>query len=96
MRNTFDIKEKAYSLKELKEYLKSYKNSNIVEDTIELRFNNLREILQHLKLTGANAVTEYTLTKTALRMYEEQYQKNYSKDGQVILTYNPVYIIINK
>lgn len=96
LRSTFDIKEKAYSLSELRKFLKSYKNVDITEDTIELKFNNLREILQHLRLTGANAVTEYTLTKNALRMYEEQYQKNYSKDGQVILTYNPVYIVINK
>lgn len=96
LRNTFDIKEKAYSMKELKNFLKIYPNTNITEDTIELNFKNLREILQHLKLTGANAVTEYTLTKTALKNYEEQYDNNYSKDGHVILTYNPVYIIIGK
>ena len=83
-------------MKELKNFLKIYPNTNITEDTIELNFKNLREILQHLKLTGANAVTEYTLTKTALKNYEEQYDNNYSKDGHVILTYNPVYIIIGK
>lgn len=96
LRNTFDIKERAYSIKELKDFLKIYKNTDIEEDAIELEFENLREILQHLKLTGANAVTEYTLTKTALKIYEEQYCKNYTRNGHVILTYNPVYIVISK
>ncbi len=96
LKSIFDIEEHAYSKQELKHILSEYKQCSITEDNVELYFNNLREILQHLKNTGANSLREYKLTRTSLKNFEERYAKNYQKNGKVVLTYNPVYIIINK
>ena len=53
------------------------------------------EILKHLKLTGVNAVKEMKLTKSKIESFEENYRKLHTKKDKVILTYNPVYIILS-
>ena len=95
LKDIFGIKEKVYSLNELKQYLKSYEKYNIIEEKIELEFESLKEILQHLKYTGANSVMQYTLTKSKLQKYQELYIEKYSKNGKIVLTYNPIYMIIH-
>lgn len=94
LNNIFEFNEKKYSVKELKEILKDYDNYFITEDKTEILFDNLKELLQHIKYTGANSVREYTLTKTTLKNYEIKYKNYYSKNDKLVLTYNPVYIII--
>ncbi|MBQ9245663.1 malonyl-ACP O-methyltransferase BioC [bacterium] len=96
IKNIFDIKEKTYVMSELQECLKIYKTYNVIEETVELEFDCLKDILQHIKYTGANSLKECTLTKTVLKNNEEQYRENFSKNNILILTYNPVYIIIKK
>ena len=96
LKEIFDIKENTYSLNDIKQYLKEYNICNITEETFELKFNNLREILQHLKYTGANSLKEFSLTKSSFAGFEEQYKNKYSKNGKLILTYNPAFLIINR
>ena len=96
LKNIFEINEKAYSVEELKNLLKEYKKCRIYEDTTELYFPNLKEILLHLKYTGANSLRNYSLTKSAFKTFEEEYFNKYSKNNKIILTYNPVYIVIEK
>lgn len=63
----------------------------IYENTIELEFGTLHELLKHIQATGVNAITDYQLTKGKLKQLEEQYLKTYRK---IKLTYNPTYFLI--
>ena len=68
----------------------------IEEETIKIYFDSPREVLKHLKLTGVNALQEHKFTKSTLKDFEEKYNKMYSENGKVYLTYNPIYLIIKK
>ena len=91
----FGIKNKTYSINSLKENISKYNIINYEEENIKINFENPIDLLRHIKLTGANAIKEITLTKSKLKEFEEKYKKEYSENGKVILTYNPVYIIIS-
>lgn len=95
IKDIFGIENKSYKLQELKEFIKKY-NAKIEEEVIELSFNEPIEILKHLKYTGVNAIKEFKLTKSKIAKFEQEYRNKYSKDSNVILTYNPVYIIITR
>lgn len=93
--NEFDIKNKTYSQEAFKEYLSQYNIIYYEEEIIKLRFNTPVEILKHMKFTGVNAIKKINLTKSKLKDFEENYKKQYTENGKVLLTYNPVYIIIS-
>lgn len=93
IKDIFNIENQNYNLETLKIFLKKY-NSQIEEESEQLKFNSLTEILKHLKNTGVNAVQEIKLTKTKLKMLEQSYSEKYAKRNSLILTYNPVYIMI--
>lgn len=87
------------NLKEIKDIFKIqntiYEHQNpMLEEEINLEFNNLVEVLKHIKKTGVNAVELMTLTKTKLKNYEDEYRKKYSNGSLLKLTYNPVYIVV--
>ena len=63
----------------------------IFENTIELEFSTLHELLKHIQATGVNAITDYQLTKGKLKQLEEKYLETY---GKIKLTYNPTYFLI--
>lgn len=85
-----------FQLPETNLILENFEKSAIINtEIIELEFDSLTDILRHLKNTGANAIKSYRLTKSSLKKYEEEYKKLYSKNGKLILTYNPVYIVIS-
>ena len=92
----FDITQKCYSKDELKSYFINKDNLVIKEETTQLLFNSPLDVLQHLKLTGANAVKEHKFTKSALNNFEQEYINRYSKNEKVCLTYNPVYVVYCK
>ena len=61
------------------------------ENIIELEFETLVELLKHIQSTGVNAITNYPLTKGALKQLEKEFLQKY---GKIKLTYNPTYFII--
>lgn len=91
------------NLKELKSYFNIKMQApiefeNIISqetETIKLYFNSPKDILKHIKYTGANALTEYKLTRTKLSEFEQYYKEHYSEDSKVYITYNPRYLILN-
>ncbi len=90
----FDIEQQCYSKQDIEKLFS--KKGNITEETIQLTFKQPIEVLQHLKLTGANAIKEHKFTKSALKDFEKEYINRYSKNGMVYLTYNPVYAVFCK
>ncbi len=85
-----------FNMKKFKQFLKKYKNIEMNEEIKEMKFTNPIEILKHLKLTGANAVMQYSFTRSSLNEYSRKYMSVNGCSGNVILTYNPVYVIIRK
>ncbi len=63
------------------------------EDITEIEFPSLAELLKHIKQTGVNAITNYTLTRGKLKELETKYINRF---GKIKLTYNPVYVLIKK
>ena len=88
------------NLKEIKTIL-NLPNSTIlnikgIEEIKTLYFDKPIDVLKHIKSTGANALTEYKFTKSSLNDFELKYKRLYSQNNKVILTYNPIYILLNK
>ena len=79
----------------MKEFLSKY-NAQLYLDKEELKFNSLIDILEHIKNTGVNAIAETRLTKTQLTNLEENYKNKFSTDSSLTLTYEPVYVIVQK
>ncbi len=96
IKKIFDISNGIPSTKEFIQDLSEYNFINIKEDINELLFDTPLDVLKHLKYTGVNAIQNYTLTKSKLKHFEEQYNNLYSRDGKVYLTYNPIYIVLEK
>ncbi len=96
IKNLFNIENKMYTMPELKQFLFGFSDTVIKEDSLKQTFDSPLDVLKHLKLTGVNAVKELKLTKTILKQFEADYIKSYSINNKVILTYNPVYILIKK
>ena len=71
------------------------KNTIVVEETINMFFDTPIGVLKHIKLTGANAVKEMTMTKSLLKDFEIKYNEKFAQKNRVQLTYNPVYLIIS-
>ncbi len=66
--------------------------NGIIEE-YRLLFDSPKDVLKHIKATGANALTEYKFTKSSLKAFEEKYKTLYNVNGKVCLTYKPLYII---
>ena len=80
-----------YSSKELKELFRDLQ-PNIEEEIHIMSFKTPKEVLQHLKLTGVNAIENKSWTKSDLTKFE----KGYSNLCPIrpTLTYHPIYIKI--
>ncbi len=77
-----------------KQVCQSCKIITFEEKIRKLEFTNTHDVLQHIKLTGVNAITEYKWTKSSLEQFEKQYAELFSTGEKVTLTYNPVYIVL--
>lgn len=82
---------KYYSLNELKEM---FPDSNIYPEIHIMAFENPKEVLRHLQLTGVNAIESIHWTKKDLIKFENGYKNLCNR--RPTLTYNPVYIKITK
>lgn len=95
IKNIFEIENKNYDFEKMKEFFAKY-NAQLYLDKEELKFHSLIDILKHIKNTGVNAITETRLTKTQLTKLEENYKNKFSTDNSLTLTYEPVYVIVQK
>lgn len=64
------------------------------EEVHIMAFKTAREVLNHLKATGVNAVDTRQWTKTDLSKFEKAYSNLCS--ARPTLTYNPIYVMIRK
>lgn len=60
------------------------------ENFIEIEFSSSLELLKHIKNTGANAITNYVLSKNKLKELDSSFIKRY---GKIKLTYHTIFSI---
>lgn len=64
------------------------------EESIVLDFPSTIEVLRHLKHTGVNGITRTSWTPARLARFSDEYMLRFgTPDGNVTLTYHPVYLI---
>lgn len=85
---------KYFSKEELKEILKDYEIEQLKEEIITIDFNAPKDVLLHMKNTGVNALKSCHWTKSDLREFETEY--NNVCNGEIKLTYNPIYAVLKK
>jgi hypothetical protein len=67
------------------------------EEEIPVSFNSSTEILSHFRRTGVNANCSGIMrTQSGLKSFCDKYDKMFSDGTKVILTYNPVYLVLKK
>ena len=67
-----------------------FPNSLIESEIHIMAFDNPKEVLRHLQLTGVNAIENTSWTKKDLINFENEYKNICSK--RPTLTYNPIYV----
>ncbi len=65
------------------------------QETITIYFETLKDLLSHIKATGANAVSTTNLTKTKFVEAKNLYEQLRNKNG-LPLTYHPAYFVLEK
>lgn len=64
------------------------------EEVVSLPFADPTAVLRHLKLTGVTGTEKRTWTRRRLQAFCEDYTRRFAQaDGNVTLTYHPIYII---
>ena len=67
------------------------------EEHTTLTFSSPKDVLQHLKQTGVTGIRRETWTKGQLIDFIADYARLFTTpDGQVTLTYHPIYIILKR
>ncbi len=66
------------------------------EELETLYFNDVRNILEHIKLTGVGANANCLWTKHKYEIFKEKYLEKFSDTNGVSLTYHPLYFICKK
>lgn len=86
-----------YSLADLKSLVgNSFDILACDEEEIPLRFDDPLALLNHLRKTGVNALDTAPWTRSRLNRFQQEYTSRFGRDGQVVLTYHPVYCIARK
>lgn len=87
-----NVSLKYYSQKELETILSDYSIEHFEEDVLHQEFKTIKEMFDHMKKTGVNALNEKPWGLKETRLFKERYKELY-KDS-VKLTYNPIYVLI--
>ena len=61
-----------------------------------LRFSSPRRVLEHLRRTGANGLERIGWTRGVLRAFEGEYRERFGKNGEVTLTYHPMFFVAHR
>ena len=81
------------SKKELEESL--FEHSPVIEEEVRvMAFRTPKDVLKHIQDTGVNALSQETWTKSDLMSFEKGY--NSFCANRPTLTYNPIYVMIQK
>jgi malonyl-CoA O-methyltransferase len=64
------------------------------EERTTIEFGTVRELLRHLRETGANALHPGGWPRRRLRDFEERYAGEHSRGGKVPLTYHPITFVV--
>ncbi len=64
------------------------------ENTQTLYFDTPLDVLKHIKYSGTNGIKTLNWTVSKLKSFENFYQKSFSSGNKVLLTYNPIYVIL--
>ena len=87
IKDIFDVGLNYLSLDEIRRIFQN--RAQILQKEYELKFDDVFDVLRHLKATGVNAVTNESFSvcklKDKLKIYEQKYNNK--------LTYKPLYII---
>ncbi len=70
--------------------------ASVCSESLELHFDNVNDILKHLKSTGVNAVNRGIKSRGELQHFITEYTQKFSCEKGVKLTYNPIYLMIKK
>lgn len=82
-----------FSKSELQEKLKNW-SPQIEEEVRVMAFKTPKDVLKHIQNTGVNALSQETWTKKDLVNFEKEY--NSFCFNRPTLTYNPIYVSIQK
>ncbi len=63
-------------------------------ENCEVIFDSPKDILKHLKYTGTNGINQKQWVKKDLAEFERKYREQFSTDGGVRLTYNPMWVVL--
>ena len=75
----------------------SYRPLHVSSETICLYFNSPVDVLRHLKHTGVTATGGEFWTRNRLASFVEKYQEKFqTTDGKVVLTFVPVYFLLER
>lgn len=86
-----------YSIDELKDIVTNlFDMLSCDEERITLPFDDPLAILKHLRETGVNALNTSPWTRSKLDQFVRDYKARFSMNGQVELTYHPIYCIARK
>ncbi len=81
------------------DWLSHFDDYEILEcqkQSVSMLFDNPKEVLRHLKLTGVTGLMNQLWTPRRMHSFIDQYKKHYSIGEKVQLTYVPLYIILKK
>lgn len=82
------------SIEEIKQWVPHDMDIKVLQDEeITLNFKNIKDLLEHLRLTGVNSIgssSKISDTRNILNNLQE------SPFGDFVLTYHPIYIILQK
>ena len=70
--------------------------SEITSENITVHFKSALEMLRHFKKTGVGAISHKMWTRGRLFKFLDDYEKNFSDDLGVKLTWQPVYVVCKK
>lgn len=79
----------------LKEKCEKYFDIISYEENIQtLYFDTPLDVLKHIKKSGTNGIASTHWTVSKLKAFEEFYKNSFAMANKVVLTYNPVYVIL--
>jgi malonyl-CoA O-methyltransferase len=70
-----------------------YRMLHCREGQVSLRFSSPRQVLEHLRRTGANGLERGGWTRSVLRNFEGEYRERFGKGDAVTLTYHPMFFV---
>lgn len=75
---------------------KHFKILHLKDDRIEVDFSTPTAVLKHIKNTGVNSIGPKTFYKSTLKKFNLDYNRLFSSQDGVKLTYHPIFVVLEK